>query len=111
MSESHPRRRFPLVLVSLREAGPATYNLDDAARLAGIHPEMLRHYCRLGIFGAPLAPPQADPIFDDDLLFELHRFERYRRTHGLNRRTARLICDLLREIDRLQAELRFQRGP
>jgi putative ubiquitin-RnfH superfamily antitoxin RatB of RatAB toxin-antitoxin module len=111
MSEAVPERKYPLVLVSLREAGPSTYSIEDAARMAGIHPELLRHYCRLGIFGRSMAAKDADPVFDDDSLYELLRFEHFRRFHGWNRRTARLICNLLREVERLQAELRFRRGP
>ena len=111
MSETAPERKYQLVLLSLREAGPSTHNLEEAARMAGIHPELLRHYCRLGILGRSTATQEPEPVFDDDSLFELFRFENYRRHHGLDRRTAKLICNLLREIERLQAELRFQRGP
>ena len=106
--ESHG---MSLVIVSLRTAGPATYPLETAARLAGVHPEMLRHYCRLGLFGDALAQPDAELMFDDDALYELRRFEHYRRHHGINRKTLRLICGLWHEIDRLQTELRFLRQP
>ena len=111
MTESAAESRYPLVLVRLRHAGPSNHSVDDAARMAGIHPELLRHYCRLGILRVSMATPEAEPVLDDDSLFELLRFEHYRRHHGLNRRTARLICDLLREVERLQAELRFRRSP
>jgi DNA-binding transcriptional MerR regulator len=111
MSEAFNPQRVSLVLVRVTEMGPAIYSLEDAARLAGMHPEMLRHYCRLGLFGAARARQEATPTFDDDALYELRRFEHYRRHHGVSRRTLRLICSLWREIDRLQAELRFRRGP
>jgi len=111
MSTSDPRGEHPLTLVLVTEIGPTTYSLEAAARLAGIHPEMLRYYCRLGLFGAARARPETALIFDDDALYELRRFEHYRRHHGVNRRTLRLICDLSREVERLQAELRFLRRP
>ena len=110
MSESHSADRFSVTLVRVIEASPATYSLESAARLADVHPEMLRYYCRLGLFGEARARPEAEPVFDDDALFELRRFEHYRRDHGLNRKTLRLICGLWREIDRLQAEVRFLRS-
>ena len=100
-----------LSLVRVNEVGPATYSLESAARFADVHPEMLRHYCRLGLFGEARARPETVLIFDDDALYELRRFEHYRRHHGVNRRTLRLICDLWREVERLQTELRFLRGP
>jgi len=111
MSEPVPLDRFSLTIMSVIATSPATYSLETAARLAGLHPEMLRYYCRMGLFGDARAQPDAEPIFDDDALYELRRFERYRRQHGLDRKTLRLICGLWREIERLQAELRFLRGP
>jgi DNA-binding transcriptional MerR regulator len=102
---------YSLMLVRVAEASPATYSLEAAARLAGVHPEMLRYYCRLGLFGEARARPEAELVFDDDALYELRRFEHYRRHHGVNRRTLRLLCGLWREIERLQTELRFLRGP
>ena len=48
MNEPVNGGKFSVVLVRVTETGPATHSLEDAARLAGVHPEMLRHYCRLG---------------------------------------------------------------
>ena len=101
--------KYSLTLVRVTEVGPAIYSLEDAARLAGVHPEMLRYYCRLGLFGEARARTDAELIFDDDALYELRRFEHYRRHHGLNRKTLRLISGLWREIERLQTEVRFLR--
>ena len=100
-----------LTLIALREAAPATYALETAARLAGVHPEMLRYYCRIGLIGEARGEADAEPVFDDAGVCELRRFEHYRRQHGLNRRTLRLIFELRREVEHLQAELRFLRGP
>lgn len=111
MSEPVHPRKYSLTLVRVTVASPGVYPLEAAARLAGVHPEMLRYYCRLGLFGETRARPETELIFDDDALYELRRFEHYRRHHGLNRKTLRLICGLWREVERLQAELRFLRGP
>ena len=92
------------------EVGGATYSIEAAARLGGVHPEMLRHYCRLGLFGDGREWSKAEPVFNDDALYELRRFEHYRRQHGVNRKTLRLIFGLCREVERLQKELRFLRG-
>ena len=100
---------YALVLLDVTEAGPATYSLEDAARLGGVHPEMLRYYCRLGVFGETHAQTEAELEFDDDALFELRRFEHQRRHHGIDRNTLRLICGLRRDVGRLQAEVRFLR--
>ena len=110
MSESGPSETYTLALVSVSGVRPATYSLETAASLAGIHPEMLRHYCRLGVFGEERARPTTEPIFDDDALYELRRFEHFRRRHGVNRRTLRLLSNLWREVERLRVEVRFLRG-
>ena len=99
-----------LTLVCVTEAAPTTYSLEAAASLAGIHPEMLRHYCRLGLFGESPVGPETELIFDDDALCKVRRFENYRRNHGMDRKTLRLIFSLFRDIEILQTELRFLRG-
>ncbi len=106
MNDPSASSRLSLAIVHVA----ATYSLQTAAELAGVHPDMLRHYCRLGLFGEARAQPDAEPVFDDDALYELRRFEHYRQKQGVNRKTLRLICSLWREVDRLQTELRFLRS-
>lgn len=111
MSELAKSADHALARVGGKRTEPVVYSVEAAARLAGVHPEMLRYYCQLGLFGEALARPGVEMIFDTDALYELRRFEHYRRRHGVNRKTLRLICDLWREVERLQTELRFLRGP
>jgi hypothetical protein len=59
-----------------------------------MHPERLRHYCRFGLFGAALARTDNEPIFDDDRIYELRRFEHFRQHHGANHRTLKLLGEL-----------------
>jgi DNA-binding transcriptional MerR regulator len=111
MNEPAIAESYSLLIISAAERGPATYSLEDAARLSNVHPELLRYYCRLGLLGEGRAQPGVEPVFDDDALCELRRFEHYRRHHRVDRQTLRLICSLQREVERLRAELRFRRGP
>ena len=112
MSDFSFSNQQSLVIVRLDAAAPATYSIETAAALVGMHPEMLRHYCKLGLLGEDhaRAEAQTELVFDDDALYELRRFEHYRQKQGVNRKTLRLMCGLWREIDRLQSELRFLRG-
>ena len=87
-----------------------TYTLDDAARVAGVHPDLLRYYCRSGLLGDAWMQNEPEPVFDDDALYELRRIEHYRRHHGLNLRALPLVISLLREIEDLDAELRSLRN-
>jgi DNA-binding transcriptional MerR regulator len=110
MSTQISTDNYTLTLVRVTEICPATYSLETAAHLAEVHPEMLRYYCRLGLFGEERARPETELIFDDDALYELRRFEHFRQHHRVSRKTLRLLCGLWREVDRLQNELRFLRG-
>jgi DNA-binding transcriptional MerR regulator len=110
MNTSVSSETFSVVLVRGTTVRSASYLLEEAAELAELHPEMLRYYCRLGLLGEALARPGADLVFDDDALYEVRRFEHYRRHHRVDRQTLRLICTLKREVERLQADVRFLRG-
>jgi DNA-binding transcriptional MerR regulator len=112
MSTHHSAENHSLLRIEIRvlEHGPAIYSLATAAAETGVHPELLRHYCRIGLFGDDLAHPDAEPVFDDNTIYELRRLEHYRRYHGIERRTLRLLCGLWRDVDRLEAELRFLRA-
>lgn len=111
MKQFPPPEDYSLILLSRTDPTATTYLLEEAARLADLHPEMLRYYCRLGLCGEARAQPAAELVFDDDALFELRRFEDYRRHHSVDRKTLRLLCGLKREVERLRAEVRFLRGP
>jgi hypothetical protein len=99
-------RKESLAVVWIAEAEPATYSLAAAARLGGVHPELLRHYWRLGLFGEPRG---AEPVFDAGAVHTLRRFEHYRRAGGIDRRTLRLLFGLWRELEELRGELRILR--
>lgn len=102
----------PTVTLGRVPAGtPARYSLATAAHLTGVHPDLLRYYCRLGLFGAAATDPGREPVFDDDALYALRRLEHYRRQHGVNRQALPLLHALEREVERLEGELRFLRGP
>ena len=103
--ESHP------AALATRPAGtPAVYSLETAAYLGGVHADLLRYYCRRGLFG-PDRAAAVEPTFDDSDLYELRRAEAWRRYHGVNRRALPRISGLQHKVDRLQAELRFARRP
>jgi DNA-binding transcriptional MerR regulator len=98
-----------LTLACLPPGAPALYSLEVAAHLTGLPPEMLRHYCRLGLLDAWLEETDVEPTFDDHALDEVRRIEHCRRHHGVNLQALPLICGLWREVDRLQGELTLLR--
>ena len=109
MNDAETISSYAVVVIGLGGAA-TTYSLEETARIARVHPDRLRHYCRLGLFGPDTATPDREPIFNDDRLYEVRRFEHYRQSHGANAKTLRLLCALWSEVERLKAELQFHRG-
>lgn len=108
-ASSHPHW---LVVVQAAEASSGYYPLETAARLSGVHPDLLRYYCRKGLLGAERAQlqPETEPMFDDQALYDIRQLERLRRQHGVNLRALPLVWELSHEVQRLHAELRFVRA-
>jgi len=99
-----------VAIICLPAGTPALYSLETASHLSGVHPEMLQYYCELGLLGARRTGPDAPLTFDDNSLYEIRRIEHCRRDLGVSLQALPLLCDLWREIEQLQAELRFHRG-
>jgi hypothetical protein len=81
--------------------------LADVGRLTGVHAQLIRYYCRLGLL-APSPGSGVDPlIFDASVVEDLRRIEHYRCTLGVKRRALTLMCELRREAARQDLELEF----
>jgi DNA-binding transcriptional MerR regulator len=100
-----------LTLVCVSDDTPVLFSLDEAACHTGVHPEMLRYYCRLGLIEGLHGSTEAELLFHEDALREIQRIEHYRRHLGVGRRALPLICELRRQGERLQVELPFLRCP
>lgn len=106
MNTTGPSTALLVLTFHQKVEAPATYSLAAVARTCGVHPHLVMHYCRIGLLGPALALEDAEAVFTDDTLFELRRIERYRRHHGVERRTLRLLCALWHDVDRLESDLR-----
>ena len=83
-------------LRALRRAGPANpVELEVLAREAGLHPDLVRRFVRLGL----LEPAP----FPRDAAARLARAGRLRRDLGLNYAGAVLACELLARIEALES--------
>lgn len=92
------------------------YSFEETVRLGGVTEDLLVLYIKLG-FVVPVeetAPhPPTDPRamrFDDDALYVMRRVTELRHEHGVNLKGIGLVLSLVRQIQRLEAELRFLRG-
>lgn len=100
-----------LTLVCLPPKAPALFSLAFAADLTGVHQEMLRYYCRLGLLGEARTGMEDEPTFDEEALQEVRRIEHYRRHLALRRCALPLICNLRREAERQHIDIHFLHGP
>ena len=89
------------------EAG--RYSIAAASELTGVAPELIKYY-HAGESSTPRRPAKArKPVFDDDAIYELRRLEHYRRQLGATHHAEALVLigGLLREVARLEGELRY----
>ena len=95
--------------IVVRARAPDERSLDELAREAGVHPELVRRLARIGLVdpvspGSDRWPAAAGP--------RLARALRLRRDLGLNYAGALLACDLLERIDELERRLsRYEEVP
>lgn len=100
-----------LTLVCIPSGAPRLFSLKASADLTGVHPEMLRYYCRAGLIGHVQGLFEDEVLFDEETLHEIRRIEHYRRHLGVGRRALPLICELRREVERQHVELQFLECP
>jgi hypothetical protein len=72
--------------------------IEALAREAGLHPDVILQFIRLGLLGPG--------SFPRDAAAQLARAARLRRDLGLNYAGAMLACELLARIDALESRLR-----
>ena len=82
-------------LRAIRPTDSEALDLGALAREAGLHPDLVRRFVRLGL----LDPPP----FPRDAAARLARAGRLRRDLGLNYAGAVLACELLRRIEELES--------
>jgi DNA-binding transcriptional MerR regulator len=86
------------------------YSLDTAARLAGVSRRSILVYCRAGLLQPVFEPPYGVMVFTEEAILTIRRIEYLRSAHGAGVAWIKHMFDLLGEVERLRAELRFLRN-
>jgi DNA-binding transcriptional MerR regulator len=86
------------------------YSLNAAAHLAGIPRRSILIFCRAGLIRPVVQPPYGVMEFTEEAIYTLRRIEYLRTVHGLDLAWLKTMFDLLDEVERLHAELRFLRN-
>ena len=80
-----------------------------AAHLAGVPRRSILIYCRAGLVRPVVQPPHGVMEFTEEAIYTVRRIERLRTVHGLDLAWLKAMVDLLDEVERLRAEVRFLR--
>lgn len=89
----------------------ARYTLDATAHLAGVSRRSILIYCRAGLVQPVLQPPYGVLAFTEEAIHTVRRIERLRAVHRLDVAWIKTIFELLGEVERLRAEVRFLHRP
>jgi DNA-binding transcriptional MerR regulator len=86
------------------------YSLETAAHLAGVPRRAILIYCRAGLVRPVLRPPHGVMEFSEEAIHTVRRVEHVRAAHSVDLACIKVMFDLLAEVERLRAELRFWRS-
>jgi DNA-binding transcriptional MerR regulator len=102
----------PSLAMELFQPNPnVLYSLDATAHLAGVPRRSILVYCRAGLVRPVVQPPYGVMQFTEEAIYTVRRIENLRTVHGLDLAWIKTLFDLLDEVDRLRAEVRFLRNP
>jgi hypothetical protein len=104
-----PRRSTSLSLEVFQPKPNVVYSLDAAAHLAGVPRRSVLLYCRVGLVRPVFQPPYGVMAFTEEAIHTLRRIEQMRAAQTLDVGWLKTMFDLLEEVERLRAELRFLR--
>ena len=109
---THRDRNIPAALApELFQPKPSVlYSLDAAAHLADVPRRSILIYCRAGLVRPVLLPPYGVMAFTEEAIRAVRRIECVRAAHGMDMAWIKAMFDLLDEVDRLRAEVRFLRN-
>ena len=99
-----------LALELFQPSPDVLYSLDATAHLAGVPRRSILIYCRAGLVRPVFQPPHGVMAFTEEAIYTVRRIEDVRAAHGLDVAWIKTMFDLLDEVERLRAEVRFLRN-
>lgn len=111
MSLSPVSERPPVLALELFQPKPNVfYSLEATAHLAGVTRRSILIYWRAGLVRPVVQPPYGMIEFTEETIYNVRRIERWRAVHGVDVAWLKSLVELLDEMERLRAELRFFRN-
>jgi MerR family transcriptional regulator/heat shock protein HspR len=101
---STPPGRTPPPSQSARDESRPVYFISVVAEMVETHPQTLRMYERMGLV-APCRTPAGVRLYSQADVEQVRRIQHLTQELGVNLAGVEVIFDLLREMQRLQAEM------
>ncbi len=96
--------------LQLFEPDPQTvYTIEATAHFVDVPRRTVLVYCKLGLVSPVVDPGCGGYYFNDEAIRLLRRIEYLRHVCGINLSGIKMILDLVNEVERLRAEVRFLR--
>jgi DNA-binding transcriptional MerR regulator len=110
MSELPAEETSPTFALELFQPGPnVVYTLDVTAHLAGVPRRSILAYYRAGLVRPVFQPPYGVMTFTEEAIYTVRRIEHVRTARGADVALIKTVFDLVDEVERLRAEVRFLR--
>ena len=87
------------------------YSLDVTAHLAGVSRHSILVYCRAGLLRPVFQPPYGVMAFTGEAIQAVRRIQHVQAAYGIGIAWLKTMMNLLDEVERLRAEVRFLRNP
>ncbi|MDR3403230.1 MAG: hypothetical protein P4L99_12105 [Chthoniobacter sp.] len=111
MSDSYDSEIPSTPALELFQPNPnVLYSLDATAHLAAVPRRSVLLYCRAGLVRPIFQPPHGMMAFTDEAIYTVRRIETMRAAHSIDVALIKNMFDLMDEVERLRAEVRFYRN-
>lgn len=109
METDPPGRRRRYLVITSGESGPERFNLEESARLTGMHREMILTFLEGRYVQPACTDDEGRPYFDHGGLLRLRRIEQLRSAWGIDLRVLPKVVGLLDRLEAAEEELRVLR--
>ena len=103
-------RSFSILRVKADNRGSALYTLSEVAYRAGLHPELIDRFIRLGLIEFIDRDRDGELLFDSGVIPILRRILRLRNELGVNYAGVGVILELTAKLEALEARIRELEG-
>ncbi|MHC1728741.1 MAG: chaperone modulator CbpM [Syntrophobacteraceae bacterium] len=97
---------FLMLQVKTESKYSAYYTLTEVARRAGLHPELIHRFIRLGLIDFLDHTDDGELLFESDVVPLLRRILRLRNELGVNYAGIGVVLELMARVEALEARIR-----